>query len=54
MITEKDKRRWTLYNRRNKYGRRIYRQIDLAKKEGVTRQAIYLSLRKFRQPQTGS
>jgi hypothetical protein len=47
MINEKDKRRYRLYQRRNRYGRRIYRMIDLAQKEGVTRQAIYISLKKF-------
>jgi transposase len=48
MVSEADKRRYRLYNRRNKGGGRVYRIGDIAKMEGVSRQAIHLSLRKFK------
>lgn len=47
-ITAKDRRRYRLYNRRNRFGRRLYTVGEIARLEGVSRQAIYLSLWKFK------
>lgn len=47
-ITAKDRRRYRLYHRRNRFGRRLYTVGEIARMEGVSRQAIYLSLWKFK------
>ena len=46
MITKTDRRRFRLYNKK-KDGYHLYSIEDIAEKEGVSRQAIYQSLRKF-------
>jgi len=46
-INATDRRRYRLYHRRNRFGRRLYTVAEIARMEGVTRQAIYLSLKKF-------
>jgi predicted DNA-binding protein YlxM (UPF0122 family) len=46
MITDTDKRRFRLYNQK-KGGRPRYSIADIARMEGVSRIAIYFSLKKF-------
>ena len=46
-ITKADKRRFKLYNKKNKLGAWKYRLSDIARIEGISRQAVNRSLMKF-------
>ena len=48
MITKLDKKRYRLYMMKNELGRPIYQAKEIGRLTGgVTKQAVYLSLRKF-------
>ena len=47
-ITKLDKKRYKLYKKTNQFGRPVYEVAEIGKMTGnVSRQAVYLSLRKF-------